>query len=1034
MMAGSFRKGPAWLSRTLCLCASVPLCLLAAVTLPPSGMASAAEPADNGRVVDQFSPWRSHLILRPPCTSPRLWKTIDLTGTSQRYLDWDKAGRDWSKFPGGDHRFAWSSFSHHGDGSPATVIATTPQPAAGWEGPDFDDSAWPRERFPLLMQMVPADQEEGWNRFLPHVGGGCFRATFQVPDPEKVKELTLAVTYRGGLAAWVNGQEVGRGHLPAGPIGAEAVPDDYPEDAYVLPPNEARPDEKARKDKLSVGEIGGPYRPRAYDAWNAVWWPNWMTREEHELIVKKRDRVLGPVTIPGKLLRKGTNVLAIRLVRADFNPVINFGKGRTGPNTHYGWIGSWMDTPCWWHGVILDLSLRADPPGSAVAALPAAGARVWTEDVHKRCTNRETADPAAPVLRMLGARSGQYSAQLLIGAAGELRGLAAEPGALKGPGGAEIPASAVQVRYCVPRSVLDLGPLGVDRGPSFVRADAMRCSDSWMAVWRYAPRGPDGKLPFRRYLPEIEPDGKEPSQEARTKNGQLRAAAIDELKFFDDLAPAQPAAVPAGSSQSVWVTVKVPADAAPGLYAGTVTVKAEGLPATAVPVRLQVFDWKLPDPAKKEKFGTFLAMEQSPWGVAKAHKVQPWSDEHFARIEDSLRFMGEMGNDFLMIPVLTDSEFGNREDSFVVWAKGKDGKLSCDFSRLERYLDIAQKYTPRPRAVCFVVVHPAENNLWVAPRVLLRDEASGKTAPMLVPGGDISPFAKNYDQSALDQHKAALKELWAPFVAGVLDRMKARGLEKSVYWGYEWDYGVSVDRVKDLFAELAPGVSWARGAHNPGVRGGKFGGQLYGCQGLIIAFEKPVRRDPKAGWVLNSYKGWKSDKFWFSIPRAMSGVLNVEGRAAPFAWRAYPELALVGGAIGVGRVGLDYWNWTYQDGWRGGGQVGMSIYASAWPGDKTVHSSARLEMLREGLQEAEARILLEKKLESAPDPVVQKLLDDRIMATLHMPRLSYVSRAYEYHGGWQERSWDLYAAAAAAGGGKAPPAEERARFFGAGGK
>ena len=38
----------------------------------------------------------------------------------------------------------------------------------------------------------------------------------------------------------------------------------------------------------------------------------------------------------------------------------------------------------------------------------------------------------------------------------------------------------------------------------------------------------------------------------------------------------------------------------------------------------------------------------------------------------------------------------------------------------------------------------------------------------------------------------------------------------------------------------------------------------------------------------------------------------------------------------------------------------------------------------------------------------------------------------EYYGGWQERSWDLYAAAEALGG-KAPDAAEKAKFFGAAG-
>ena len=99
----------------------------------------------------------------------------------------------------------------------------------------------------------------------------------------------------------------------------------------------------------------------------------------------------------------------------------------------------------------------------------------------------------------------------------------------------------------------------------------------------------------------------------------------------------------------------------------------------------------------------------------------------------------------------------------------------------------------------------------------------------------------------------------------------------------------------------------------------------------------------------------------------------------------------------------------------------------------------RFEALLEGIQETEARIYLERKLDgdwaaAEPGRAAQAVLDRRIEETLILPPGSPSTRIGEYCGGWQERSWDLYAAAAQAAGGRAPSADEKARFFGAAGK
>jgi hypothetical protein len=168
----------------------------------------------------------------------------------------------------------------------------------------------------------------------------------------------------------------------------------------------------------------------------------------------------------------------------------------------------------------------------------------------------------------------------------------------------------------------------------------------------------------------------------------------------------------------------------------------------------------------------------------------------------------------------------------------------------------------------------------------------------------------------------------------------------------------------------------------------------------------------------------------------MNTVFCMKGISIPYPYRLVCERATAGGARGIARLGADYWKDAYQDGWRGGGQVGTSITALFWPGKQGAESSARFEALLEGIQEAEARIFLEKKLEdkgfsaSEQGKAAQKVLDGRIRETLFMPQYVTCRQISEYYMGWKERAWDLYAATAAASGGSVPADTEKKRFLG----
>jgi len=47
---------------------------------------------------------------------------------------------------------------------------------------------------------------------------------------------------------------------------------------------------------------------------------------------------------------------------------------------------------------------------------------------------------------------------------------------------------------------------------------------------------------------------------------------------------------------AVWFTVRMPREAKPGVYEGRITIGAEGIAATNVPLRVTVGDWIMPDP------------------------------------------------------------------------------------------------------------------------------------------------------------------------------------------------------------------------------------------------------------------------------------------------------------------------------------------------------------------------------------------------------------------------------------------------------
>lgn len=118
-------------------------------------------------------------------------------------------------------------------------------------------------------------------------------------------------------------------------------------------------------------------------------------------------------------------------------------------------------------------------------------------------------------------------------------------------------------------------------------------------------------------------------------------------------------------------------------------------------VEIKVIDYIL-KPVKQGEF--FLDLWQHLCNWARAYDVEYFSDQHFEIIDNYMKDLGNLGQRVIDLVVTDYSWAGQRcfevhenfsnlfEMNIVKVFKNKEGKIQCDFSSLDRYIDICFKY------------------------------------------------------------------------------------------------------------------------------------------------------------------------------------------------------------------------------------------------------------------------------------------------------------------------------------------------------
>jgi hypothetical protein len=297
----------------------------------------------------------------------------------------------------------------------------------------------------------------------------------------------------------------------------------------------------------------------------------------------------------------------------------------------------------------------------AVLAAPAQSAAIqaWPVDPHAKVF-RDSLPPngtlaAAGKLYLRAARNEFEPAQLAVRSPQPLKGLAIELAPLEGPEGRALPAEAV----------------------------------SWNFV---------GFIPLKKNTRDAD--------ELRIRKAPCEVP--------DPLLGDRSLDVPANSTQPVWITVRVPKDAAPGTHSGHVQITAGGERAT-LPVELVVLPFALPDERHLFVTNWFRASH-----IARTHKVEPWSDAHWTLLSRYARNMAGHRQNVALVPW-----------TLIAVTREADGTLSFDYARFDRFVQTFQEAGAADRIELGHLGHFGKGG-WGGSEIVLRkvsatDAKTGKT-------------------------------------------------------------------------------------------------------------------------------------------------------------------------------------------------------------------------------------------------------------------------------------------------------------------
>lgn len=222
----------------------------------------------------------------------------------------------------------------------------------------------------------------------------------------------------------------------------------------------------------------------------------------------------------------------------------------------------------------------------------------------------------------------------------------------------------------------------------------------------------------------------------------LSADALDNVECLD---------MKAKTAQPIWLTFQVPADAAPGVYNGTITLYAQGEKTKNMKLTLEVLPEVLP-PARDWTF--HLDLWQHPSAVARINNVPHWSDEHWQLLETPMKMLADAGQKVITATLNKDPwnhQCFDAYEDMIVWTKKADGTWHYDYSIFDKWINMMMRLGVDKVINCYSMI-PWNNEIHY------NDEKSGELINI-----SAKPGSKEFIS------------LWTPFLQSFREHLTEKG-------------------------------------------------------------------------------------------------------------------------------------------------------------------------------------------------------------------------------------------------------------------
>lgn len=299
----------------------------------------------------------------------------------------------------------------------------------------------------------------------------------------------------------------------------------------------------------------------------------------------------------------------------------------------------------------------------------------------------------------------------------------------------------------------------------------------------------------------------------------VRPVLADGAVVPDVLDAAERVDLSAGGLRTYWLTCDVPRDAAPGVYRGELTVRADGGAQRVFPLELTVLGATLPEP---RAWAFHLDVWQHPWAVARWHDVAPWSEAHWRVMRPYLEELASAGQK-VITTTITPRPWGRRDyddyGTMVRHVRRADGSWRFDYEVFDRYVEFAMSCGIAEQIHCYSLL------TWPG-QFVYTDEATGEERAWSTEPGDeafaeywgafLEDFEKHLAAKGwLERTRIAVDEAPAPMMKAMTDVLRAHAPRLRValagnqapshYTGLDLaDFSIILDHVSDeLVRDLA---------------------------------------------------------------------------------------------------------------------------------------------------------------------------------------------------------------------------------------